>query len=66
MHSCSEIAPVALCLVHEEKLSPFDTFHKLKYIEQCKFVVTFIQWKDNSWLRMGGGGDGLTPKYAFL
>jgi hypothetical protein len=29
--------------VHEEKLSPFDMFHKLKYIEQCNFVVSFIQ-----------------------
>jgi hypothetical protein len=38
-----EISPVALCLVHEEKLSPFDMFHKLKYIKQCNFVVSFIQ-----------------------
>jgi hypothetical protein len=29
----------------EEKLSPFYIymFHKLEYIEQCNFVVTFIQ-----------------------
>jgi hypothetical protein len=43
MHRCSEKPPVASCLVQEEKLSPFDMFHKLKYIEQCNFVVTFIQ-----------------------
>jgi hypothetical protein len=29
--------------VHEEKLSPFYMFHKLKFIEQCNFVITFIQ-----------------------
>ena len=30
MHKHSEISPVASCLVHEEKFSPFDMFHKLK------------------------------------
>ncbi len=54
MHGHSEISPVASCLVHEEKLSFFDMFHKLKYIKQCNFVVTFIQWKDNGWLQRGG------------
>jgi hypothetical protein len=43
MHRRSEISPVALCLVHEEKLPPFDMFHKLKFIEQCNFAITFIQ-----------------------
>jgi hypothetical protein len=43
MHRHSEISPVASCLVHEEKLSPFYMFHKLKFIEQCIFVITFIQ-----------------------
>jgi len=58
MHRRSEISPVASCLVHEEKLSPFYMFHKLKFIEQCNFVITFIQWKDNGWLGRGGV-DGL-------
>ena len=66
MHRCSEISPVASCRVHEEKLSPFDMFHKLKYIKQCNFVVTFIQWKDDGWLRKGGG-DGLdSEEYLFI
>jgi hypothetical protein len=43
MHRRSEISPVALCLVHEENLSPFYMFHKLKYIDQCNFVVTSIE-----------------------
>jgi hypothetical protein len=54
MHRRSEISPVASCLVHEEKLYFFDMFHKLKYIKQCNFVITFIQWKDDGWLRRGG------------
>jgi len=67
MHRRGEIPPVALCLVHEEKLSSFDMFHKLKYIEQCNFVVTFIQWKDDGRLRRGGGGDSFDPKvYLFI
>ena len=66
MHRCSEISPVASCLVHEEKLSPFYMSHTLKYIGQCNFVVTFIQWKDNGWLRKGGG-DGLDSEvYLFI
>jgi hypothetical protein len=32
MHGLCEISPVALCLVHEEKLSPFDVFHKFKCV----------------------------------
>ena len=40
MHRHSEISPVASCLVHEEKLSPFYVFHKLIYTQQCNFVVT--------------------------
>jgi len=55
MHRRIEISPVDSCLVHEEKLSPFDIFHKLKFIEQCNFVITFIQRKDNCWLGRGGG-----------
>jgi len=43
MHRRSEISLVALGLVHKEKLSPYDMFHKLKYIEQCNCVITFIQ-----------------------
>ena len=27
----------------------------IDYIRQCNFVVTFIQRKDDSWLRRGGG-----------
>jgi hypothetical protein len=52
--------------VHEEKLSPFDMFHKLKYIKQCNFVVSFIQWKDDGWLRRGECA-GLDSKvYLFI
>jgi hypothetical protein len=53
-------------LVHEEKLHPFDMFHKLEYIEQCNFVITFIQSKDGGWLRRGGC-DGLDSElYLFI
>jgi len=66
MHRRSEISPVTLCLVHEEKLSPFDMFQKLKYTEQCNFVFTFIQWKDCGWLQRGGC-DGLDSEvYIFI
>jgi hypothetical protein len=66
MHRRSEISPVASCLVHEEKLSPFDMFHKLKFIEQCNCVITFIQWKDDGWLGRGGD-DGLDSElYHFI
>ena len=37
----------------------------IDYIGQCNFVVTFIQQKDDSWLRRGGGVMVLTPKYTF-
>jgi hypothetical protein len=65
MHRPSEISPVASCLVHEDKLYPFDMFHKLKYIEQCNFVVTFIQSIYDGWLRRGDVMV-LTPNYTFL
>jgi hypothetical protein len=66
MHGRSELSTVALCLVHEEKLSSFDMFHKLKYIKQCNFVVTFIQCKDDGWLQWGGC-NGLDSKvYLFI
>ena len=59
MHRRSEISPVPSCLVHEEKLS-------LKFIEQCNFVITFIQWKDDGWLGRGGW-DGLDYEvYLFI
>jgi hypothetical protein len=46
--------------VHEEKLSPFYMFHKLKFIKQCNFVITFIQWE-------GGGVNGLDSElYHFI
>ena len=65
MHRHSEISPIASCLVHEEKLYPFDIFPKLKYIEQFNFVITFIQWKDDGWLQREGC-DGLDSKlYIF-
>ena len=38
----------------------------IDYIGQCNFVVTFIQRKDNSWLRGGGGVMVSTPKYTFF
>jgi hypothetical protein len=68
MHSRSEISPVASCLVlvHEEKLYSFDMFHKLKFIEQCNFVITFIQMKRRRLAWKGGGAMVLTPKYTFL
>ena len=66
MHRRSEISPVASCLVHEEKLSPFYMFDKLKFIEQCNFVITFIQWKEDGWLGRGGC-DGLDSEvYLFI
>jgi hypothetical protein len=66
MHRRSEISPVALCLVHEEKLYPFDMFHKLKFIEQCNFVTTFIQMKRRR-LALKGGCDGLDSEvYLFI
>jgi hypothetical protein len=41
-------------------------FHKLKYIKQCNFVVTFIQCKADGWLQRGGG-DGLDSElYLFI
>ena len=52
--------------MHKEKLSIFDMLHKLKYTKQFNFVVTFIQWKDDGWLRRGGGGDGLDSKEYVL
>ena len=66
MHRRSEISPVASCLVHEEKLYPFDMFHKLKYIEQCNFVITFIQWKDDGCLRRGGCNGLDSESYLFI
>jgi hypothetical protein len=66
MHRCSEISPVASWLVHKEKLYPFDMFHKLKYIEQCNFVIAFIQWKDDGWLRRGGFNALDSESYLFI
>ena len=37
----------------------------IDYIRQCNFVVTFIQRKDDGWLRRGGV-IVLTPKYTFV
>ena len=37
----------------------------IDYIGQCNFVVTFIQQKDDGWLRRGGVMVS-TPKYTFL
>jgi hypothetical protein len=66
MHRRSEISPVASCLVHEEKLSPFYMFHKLKFIEQCNFVITFIlSEKTTAGLEGGGSMVLLTPNYTF-
>ena len=65
MHRRSEISPVASCLVHEEKLSFFDMLHKLKYIKQCNFVITFNE-KMMVCFELGGG-DGLDSKeYLFI
>ena len=58
MHRRSEISPVASCLVHEEKLSPFYMFHKIKFIEQCNFVITFILSEKTMAGLEGGGVDG--------
>ncbi len=66
MHRRSEISPVASCLVHEEKLSPFYMFHKLKFTEQCNFVITFIQWKDDGWLGRGGVNGLDSELYLFI
>jgi len=66
MHRRSEISPVTSCLVHKEKLSPFDMFHKLKYIKQCNFVITFIQWKYEGWLGRGGCDDLDSEVYLFI
>jgi hypothetical protein len=65
MHRRSEISPVASCLVHEEKLSPLYMFYKLKFIEQCNFVITFINEKTTAGLE-GGGSMVLTPNYTFI
>jgi hypothetical protein len=38
----------------------------IDYIGQCNFIVTFIQRKDDGWLRRGGGY-GLDSKvYRFI
>ncbi len=66
MHRRSEISSVASCLVHEEKLSPFYMFHKLKYIDQCNFVVTSIEWKDDGWLRRGECDGHDSEVYRFI
>jgi len=67
MHRRGEISPVTLCLVHEEKLSPFDMFHKLKYIKQCNFVVSFIHKKMMAGFEWGGCNGGLDSEvYLFI
>jgi len=68
MHRRSEISPVASCLVHEEKLSPFDMFHKLKYIEQCKFCRQLHSMKRRRLaLKRGGCNGGLDSEvYLFI
>jgi len=66
MHGCSDISTVTSCLVHEEKLFPSYLSHKLKYIGQYNFAVTFIQWKNDGWL-WKGGCDGLDSEvYLFI
>ena len=66
MHRRSEVSPVASCLVHEEKLSPFDMFHKLKYIEQCTLSSASFNEKMTAGFEGGGAMEVLTPKYTFL
>ena len=68
MHRHSEISPVASCLVHEEKLSPFDMFHKLKYIEQCKCCRQLHSMKRRQLaLKRGGCNGGLDSEvYLFI
>ena len=51
--------------MHEEKLSPLYMFYKLKFIEQCNFVITFINEKTTAGLE-GGGSMVLTPNYTFI
>jgi hypothetical protein len=43
----SELSPVAPCLVHEEKLSPFDLFYKLIYL--------FMGGYPKFWVKMASG-----------
>ena len=66
MHRRSEISPVASCLVHEEKLSPFYMFHKLKFIEQCNFVITFILSEKTMAGLEGGGSMVLCDSELYL
>ena len=65
MHRRSEISPVSSCLVHEEKLSPFDMFHKLKYIEQCTLSSASFNEKMTAGFE-GGVQWRSSPKYTFL
>jgi hypothetical protein len=44
MHGLCEISSVTLCLVHEEKLSPFDMFHKLKCL--TSEITMFLEVRD--------------------
>ncbi len=44
MHGLCKISPVASCLVHLEKLSPFDMFHKLKCL--TSEISMFLEVRD--------------------
>jgi len=66
MHRRSEISPVASCLVHEEKLSPFDMFHKLK--TSSNVILSSPSFNEKMMVGFeGGGGDGLdSEQYLFI
>ena len=38
----------------------------IDYIGQCNFIVTFIQRKDDGWLRRGGGYGLDSEVYLFI
>jgi hypothetical protein len=52
--------------VHEEKLSPFDMFHKLKYIEQCTLSSASFNEKMTAGFEGGGAMEVFSEVYLFI
>ena len=54
MHRHSNISPVSLCLVHEEKLTPFDMFHKLN--TSSNVILSSASFNEKTTAGFEGGG----------